>query len=78
MKPSRSWLWLCGLHSVASLGVWWWGQNAASALTWRAGDWAQQPWTLWTSAWVHLNAPHLISNPLSSFRPACPIACSRA
>jgi membrane associated rhomboid family serine protease len=65
VKPARSWLWLCGLHSVASLGVWWSGQNAASALTWRAGNWAQHPWTLWTSAWVHLNAAHLISNLLA-------------
>ncbi|MDO9439210.1 MAG: rhomboid family intramembrane serine protease [Hydrogenophaga sp.] len=64
--PSRSWLWLCALHATASLLVWWSGQHTAeSPLVWRAADWAHQPWTLWTSAWAHLNAPHLIANLLA-------------
>jgi membrane associated rhomboid family serine protease len=62
---SRSWLWLCGLHGAASLLLWWSGQQGQSPLVWRASEWAGQPWTLWTSAWIHLNPPHLISNLLA-------------
>ncbi len=64
--PSRSWLWLCALHAAASLLVWWSGQNTeGGALVWHADGWAQHPWTLWTSAWVHLNLPHLVGNVLA-------------
>lgn len=65
MTLSRSWLWLCGLHGAASLLLWWMGLNAASPLVWRPPDWTLHPWTLWTSAWVHLNPPHLVSNLLA-------------
>ncbi len=61
----RHWLWLCGLHGALSLLVWWAGPDIAHALTWRSDDWPTRPWTLWTSAWVHLNLPHLISNLLA-------------
>lgn len=60
-----SWWWLCGLHAALSLLVWWSPPGVADALTWRAGEWAQRPWTLWTSAWVHLNLPHLVGNVLA-------------
>lgn len=63
--PQRHWLWLCGLHGALSLLVWWSGPDVARALTWRSDHWPTQPWTLWTSAWVHLNLPHLISNLLA-------------
>lgn len=65
--PVRSWLWLwlCALHGAASLLMWWGGQNASSGFVWHANDWTQHPWTLWTSAWVHLSTPHLIGNLLA-------------
>ena len=64
--PSHSWLCLCALHAAASLLVWWSGPHtAANVLAWHAGDWAQHPWTLWTSAWVHLSPVHLIGNLLA-------------
>lgn len=60
--PSRSWLALCALHGVCSMLVWWAREGTVDALTWHADGWLQQPWTLWTSAWVHMNTPHLIGN----------------
>ena len=65
MSSGRHWLWLCALHAALSLLVWWSGPEVAPALTWRANSWWTHPWTLWTSAWVHLNPPHLISNLLA-------------
>lgn len=65
MKGSRSWLALCTLHGVASLVLWASPAPLAQALVWRSADWAQRPWTAWTSAWVHLNAPHLVGNLLA-------------
>jgi len=66
VTPSRgSWLWLCGLHAVLSLLLWWSPPAVNDALTWRAADWTVRPWTLWTSAWVHLNLPHLVGNVLA-------------
>ena len=64
-QASRTWLALCALHGVASMLMWWAGDRAVDALTWRADGWLQQPWTLWTSAWVHLGTPHLIGNQLA-------------
>jgi hypothetical protein len=65
MKPSRSWLLLCALHGVASMLLWWAREGMVTSLTWHVDDWLNQPWTLWTSAWVHMNTPHLISNQLA-------------
>ena len=65
MRGSRSWLALCILHGVASLVLWASPAALAQALVWRSADWAQRPWTPWTSAWVHLNAPHLVGNLLA-------------
>jgi hypothetical protein len=65
MKGSRAWLLLCALHGVASMLLWWAHAPAVQALTWYAELWPAQPWTLWTSAWVHLNTPHLIGNQLA-------------
>jgi hypothetical protein len=62
MKRARSWQLLCALHGLASLLLWWSPQAVADTFTWRADRWIQHPWTLWTGAWVHLNAPHLIGN----------------
>ncbi|WP_439520518.1 rhomboid family intramembrane serine protease [Hydrogenophaga sp.] len=65
MNPSRAWLVVCCVHGVASMLLWWAQSGAVAALTWRADHWAEHPWTLWTSAWVHLNTPHLIGNQLA-------------
>ncbi len=65
MKASRSWLALCALHGVASMVLWWSQEAAVQALVWRSAEWRQAPWTLWTSAWVHLNTPHLVGNQLA-------------
>jgi membrane associated rhomboid family serine protease len=62
---AKLWLSLCLIHAVASMLVWWAGGPVAQALTWRADSWAQHPWTLWTTSWVHINTPHLIGNQLA-------------
>lgn len=62
---ARDWLLLCGLHGVASMLLWWAGEGLVEALTFRSDGWTEQPWTLWTSAWVHMNTPHLIGNQLA-------------
>lgn len=61
----RAWLAVCGLHGVASLLLWQASADTVAILAWRADHWIGQPWTLWTSAWVHLNTPHLIGNLLA-------------
>ncbi|MBL0918872.1 MAG: hypothetical protein IBJ14_09220 [Hydrogenophaga sp.] len=65
MRGTRAWLLLCVLHGVASMLMWWAREPAVQALTWHADDWPSHAWTLWTSAWVHLNTPHLIGNQLA-------------
>ncbi len=65
MNPSRAWLVVCCVHGVSSMLLWWAQAGAVAALTWRADHWDDHPWTLWTSAWVHLNTPHLIGNQLA-------------
>lgn len=64
-QVSRSWLVLCALHGVLSMLMWWAREGAINAMTWQADGWLRQPWTLWTSAWVHMNTPHLIGNQLA-------------
>jgi hypothetical protein len=61
-RRSPSWLLLCALHGVASMLLWWAGENTLESFIWRADTWLTQPWTLWTSAWVHMNTPQLIVN----------------
>ena len=65
MRSSRAWLLVCCVHGVASMLLWWARPDAVEALTWRADHWRDHLWTLWTSAWVHLNTPHLIGNQLA-------------
>lgn len=65
MKSGRPWLLLCAWHGVASMLLWWAGADLVDLLTWRSDGWLQQPWTLWSSAWVHMNTPHLIGNQLA-------------
>ncbi len=65
MRGTHAWLVLCVMHGVASMLMWWAREPAVLALTWRASDWTSHVWTLWTSAWVHLNTPHLIGNQLA-------------
>ncbi len=66
MAASHSWLLLCAVHAVASLLLLWgWRESALDGLIWRAADWPAHGWTLWTSAWVHLNTSHLVGNLLA-------------
>lgn len=65
MRLPRSWLLLCALHGVVSTLLWWAQPGALDALTWRADEGLTRPWTLWTSAWVHQNTPHLIGHQLA-------------
>jgi len=62
---SKLWLSLCVCHAVASMLVWWMGERLANQFVWRSVDWLDRPWSLWTSAWVHMNTQHLISNQLA-------------
>ena len=65
MKPSaRDWLLLCALHGVASMLLWWSSKGLLDALTWQSMDWQARPWAVWTTAWVHMNPPHLVGNQL--------------
>jgi uncharacterized protein (DUF2062 family) len=50
---------------MSSMLVWWAGEPASQLLTWRAGESWERPWTLWTSAWVHIHTPHLITNQMA-------------
>ena len=50
------------MHGVASMLLWWARADMVDVMTWHAEGWQHQPWTLWTSAWVHMNTPHLIVN----------------
>lgn len=65
MKRSNAWLVLCAVHGVASMLLWWAREPAVHALIWRADTWTDHPWTLWSSAWVHLNTAHLVGNQLA-------------
>lgn len=62
---ARSWLILCAVHGVASMLAWWSQGVSTPWLAWNADEWLQHPWTLWTSAWVHSNTPHLIANQMA-------------
>ena len=46
---SKLWLSLCVLHAVASMLVWWMGERLAAWMIWRADDWDDRPWSLWTA-----------------------------
>jgi rhomboid family GlyGly-CTERM serine protease len=50
---------------VASLAVWAAGPVAGAALQWDAALWTGRPWTLFTSAFVHLSGAHLLANLLA-------------
>lgn len=65
MTRGGIWLLLCVLHGAASMLMWWTGEQQVRAFTWQADDWMLRPWTLWTSAWVHVNTPHLIANQIA-------------
>jgi hypothetical protein len=65
MNSSSGWLLLCALHGVASMLLWWLPADTLALLTWQADDGLSRAWTLWSSAWVHLNTPHLIGNQLA-------------
>lgn len=65
-RPMRrgafSWLLVCALHGVASSLLWWAREPLLDQLIWHSDGASGRPWTVWTSAWVHLNTPQLITN----------------
>ncbi len=65
MRIPSTWLLVCAMHGVATWLPWGIGIGAIDAMTWHAQDWQERPWTLWTSAWVHMNTPDLIGNQLA-------------
>ena len=65
----KSWLAVCGvlgggaLVTAASRGlVPPFHDVAVEPLAWQAASWMRQPWTLWTSAWVHTSVGALAAN----------------
>lgn len=60
----RAWPFLCAVLALASLAAWAMGP-ASVALQWDVSSWPREPWTLWTSALVHLSAGHLLANLLA-------------
>jgi len=65
VRLPRSWLLLCALHGVASVLLWWVDAATLQALTWRADEGLQRPWTWWTSAWADPTTPTLIGYQLA-------------
>jgi hypothetical protein len=68
----KAWLGACALLAGGSAAVAWvWGISppiagfAGHPLAWDALRWTQQPWTLWTSAWVHTSGGNLGGNLLA-------------
>ncbi|HMA09180.1 MAG TPA: hypothetical protein VKP68_15000 [Ramlibacter sp.] len=68
----RAWLAVCGLLVGGSVAVAWttglvpgMQELTAHPLAWDANHWVRQPWTLWTSAWVHTSAGSLGGNLLA-------------
>ena len=60
---SNAWLALCVLLAAGSLASAWLGNPPL--LRWDSSLWPARPWTLFTSAWVHLSAAHLLANLLA-------------
>jgi membrane associated rhomboid family serine protease len=67
-----AWLAVCALLGGGSVLVAWLTGVAppvpefpAHPLAWEAAGWAGQPWTLWTSAWVHTSLGNLGGNLLA-------------
>jgi rhomboid family GlyGly-CTERM serine protease len=59
--PGRAWLALCALLAAGALLAAALPQ-AAAWLDWQPGAALQQPWRLWTAAFVHLSPLHLAAN----------------
>ena len=68
----KAWLAVCALLGAGSAAVAWisgvpapWQDITVHPLAWSAADWPREPWTLWTSAWVHTSAGSLGGNLLA-------------
>jgi hypothetical protein len=72
LKPPRpadgvAWLCVTALLCVGAIVAWVGGGERgvspwSHALAWRAGGELDEPWRLWSGAWVHWSWPHLIVN----------------
>lgn len=58
-----AWLGLCALLGLGSVAVALAGNPVA--MSWHPTAGMRSPWTLWTSAFVHLGTPHLLANLLA-------------
>ena len=63
VPESLTWPGLCVVLALGSMLAWCSGID--QYLTWRASDWAQLPWVLWTSSLIHLSGTHLLANLLA-------------
>jgi rhomboid family GlyGly-CTERM serine protease len=61
----RAWPAVCAVLGAGAVGTWLAGPRADALLSWSAQGWQAAPWTLWTSAWVHLSFWHLLANVLA-------------
>jgi rhomboid family GlyGly-CTERM serine protease len=56
---SRAWAALCACLALAALGTWF---APREWFDWQPRLAVAQPWRLWTAAWVHWSALHLMAN----------------
>lgn len=54
---------MCGLLGLGAAAFAW--SSPAHPLAWSAALWPEQPWTLWTAAWVHQSTGQLAGNLLA-------------
>jgi rhomboid family GlyGly-CTERM serine protease len=54
----------CAVGALLLLPSLFFGTDAAAgaALAWRPALWMDEPWRLWSAAWIHLSTLHLIAN----------------
>ena len=68
----KAWIAICGGLAAGGAAVAWTAGLASPVqdlagfpLAWDASSWPREPWTLWTSAWVHTSAGSLGGNLLA-------------
>ena len=57
-----AWAWASACASLGLVSAMVWVLGLSDALAWQSGDWAHQPWTLWTAGLAHLSGAHLLGN----------------
>jgi rhomboid family GlyGly-CTERM serine protease len=59
----HAWLGLCAVLAAGSLAAW--IRDNPPDWLWHAATWQQHPWAVFTAAFVHLSAAHLLGNLLA-------------